>query len=127
MATQITGKPLFKSEELSRELDQVDTDVVHFHNISLVGGPAVLKMGRDAVRIMTAHEHWLICPMHLLWKYDSKACDQAECLRCVVRGKRPPQKVIDLAREKGIPVLATSLGMFESCGILYTAGLEGVM
>ena len=90
-ATQITGKPLFKSEELSRELDQVDTDVVHFHNISLVGGPAVLKMGRDAVRIMTAHEHWLICPMHLLWKYDSKACDHAECLRCVVRGKRPPQ------------------------------------
>ena len=44
-----------------------------------------------------------------------------------VRGKRPPQKVLDLAREKGIPVLATSLGMFESCGILYTAGLEGVM
>ena len=32
-------------------------------------------MGRAAVRLMTAHEHWLICPMHLLWKYGRKACD----------------------------------------------------
>lgn len=44
-----------------------------------------------------------------------------------VRGKRPPDKVIDLAREKQIPVFLTSLGMFESCGILYTAGLKGAM
>ena len=91
LATQITGKPLFKSAELSKEIDAVDTDVVHFHNISLVGGPEVLKQGRDAVRLMTAHEHWLICPMHLLWKNDRKACDTPECLRCVLRGKRPPQ------------------------------------
>ncbi len=44
-----------------------------------------------------------------------------------VRGKRPFQKVLDLASQNGIPVLATSKGMFESCGILYQAGLEGVM
>jgi predicted transcriptional regulator len=44
-----------------------------------------------------------------------------------VRGKRPPSQVLDLAREKGIPVLVTSLGMFESCGLLYKAGLDGVM
>jgi glycosyltransferase involved in cell wall biosynthesis len=48
-------------------------------------------MGRAAVRIMTAHEHWLICPMHLLWKYDRKPCDGAECIRCSLAGKRPPQ------------------------------------
>jgi hypothetical protein len=44
-----------------------------------------------------------------------------------VRGKRPAQKVLDLACEKGIPVLSTTLGMFDSCGILYDAGLQGAM
>ncbi|MDG3003852.1 glycosyltransferase family 4 protein [Paludisphaera mucosa] len=93
LATQATGLPLFKSEALREVLDSDDLDVVHFHNISLVGGPGVLGLGANkrAVRIMTAHEHWLICPMHLLWKYDRKACDSAACLRCTIAGGRPPQ------------------------------------
>jgi hypothetical protein len=44
-----------------------------------------------------------------------------------VRGKHPPGEVLDLALEKGIPVLNTSLGMFDCCGILYGAGLRGGM
>ena len=72
IATQVTGRPHFKAEALRELLDDPKTDVVHFHNISLVGGPAVLELGGHAVRIMTAHEHWLICPMHLLWKYDRR-------------------------------------------------------
>jgi len=93
LATQATGLPLFKSKALREVLDSDDLDVVHFHNISLVGGPGVLGLGSNsrAVRIMTAHEHWLICPMHLLWKYDRKACDGPSCLRCTIAGKRPPQ------------------------------------
>jgi glycosyltransferase involved in cell wall biosynthesis len=91
IATQITGRPLFKAEALREVLESVDVDVVHFHNISLVGGPGVLHLGRGAVRLMTAHEHWLICPMHLLWKYDRKPCDRAECIRCSLAGRRPPQ------------------------------------
>ena len=93
LATQATGLPLFKSRALREALDAADTDVVHFHNISLVGGPGVLGLGtnRRAVRIMTAHEHWLICPMHLLWKYDRKPCDGPSCIRCSLAGKRPPQ------------------------------------
>lgn len=91
IATQLTGQPYFKAEALSKALEAVDTDVVHFHNISLVGGPGVLRMGRKAVRLMTAHEHWLICPMHLLWKYDSKPCDGPSCNSCMLAGRRPPQ------------------------------------
>lgn len=91
LATQITGRPYFKAEALRGLLEAVDTDVVHFHNISLVGGPGVLHMGKRAVRLMTAHEHWLICPMHLLWKFDRQACDKPECIRCCVAGGRPPQ------------------------------------
>jgi glycosyltransferase involved in cell wall biosynthesis len=91
LATQVTGRPLLKADKLAEALEAVETDVVHFHNISLIGGPAVLRMGKRAVRIMTAHEHWLTCPMHLLWKYDRKSCDKPDCIRCTLGGKRPPQ------------------------------------
>jgi glycosyltransferase involved in cell wall biosynthesis len=91
IATQVTGRPWFKSRALDRVIEQGDTDVVHFHNISLVGGPGLLRMGRRAVRMMTAHEHWLICPMHLLWKYDRESCDARACIRCSLAGRRPPQ------------------------------------
>ena len=43
-----------------------------------------------------------------------------------VRGKKPRPEVIELAREEGIPLLATSLSMFVSCGRLYAKGLTGV-
>ncbi|MBC7097962.1 hypothetical protein H5T52_02415 [Candidatus Bipolaricaulota bacterium] len=46
------------------------------------------------------------------------------CAVLVVRGKRPPPKVVDYAREAGIPLLATEKGMFETCGILYGHGLR---
>jgi glycosyltransferase involved in cell wall biosynthesis len=91
LATQATGKPFFKAEALREMLDAPDTDVVHFHNISLIGGPGILYLGRQAVRLMTAHEHWLICPMHLLWKFDRKPCDRPDCVRCCLAGGRPPQ------------------------------------
>ena len=44
---------------------------------------------------------------------------------CFVRGKRPLSGTIELAKEKGIPLLCTSLPMFESCGRLYGSGLAG--
>jgi glycosyltransferase involved in cell wall biosynthesis len=91
LATQMTGQPYFKADALRDALDSVEVDVVHFHNISLVGGPGVLHLGRRSVRLMTAHEHWLICPMHLLWKYGKKACDGPDCVRCSLAGGRPPQ------------------------------------
>ncbi len=93
LATQATGQPWFKESQLRELLDDPTTDVIHFHNISLVGGPGVLGLGKNrrAARIMTAHEHWLICPMHLLWKYDRKRCDGRNCVTCTLAGGRPPQ------------------------------------
>jgi len=43
-----------------------------------------------------------------------------------VRGKRPNERTIQLAREKKIVLIATALGMFETCGILRHHGLKGV-
>jgi predicted transcriptional regulator len=42
------------------------------------------------------------------------------------RGKLPDKKVIEFARQRRIPVLATKLGMFNICGVLYNRGLKGV-
>lgn len=40
-----------------------------------------------------------------------------------VRGKVPSQEIIDMAEEKNIPILCTAYPMYESCGLLYKAGL----
>ena len=42
-----------------------------------------------------------------------------------VRGKRPAPEVIELAREKSIPLMITDIPMFESCGLLYQHGVKG--
>lgn len=44
-----------------------------------------------------------------------------------VRGKRPNSDIIDLAKEKKIPLLGTSYSMYEACGILYKKGLVPTM
>ncbi len=44
---------------------------------------------------------------------------------CFVRGKKPDQATIEMAESKNIPVLMTTLPMFESCGRLYREGLPG--
>ena len=38
-----------------------------------------------------------------------------------VRGKRPGEEILDLARESKVPVLATKLRLFEASGRLYMA------
>lgn len=44
---------------------------------------------------------------------------------CFVRGKIPGGEIIRLSQEKGISLIVTNLPMFESCGLLYRAGLKG--
>ncbi len=44
---------------------------------------------------------------------------------CFVRGKRPDDKTIKLANERGIILLYTNLPLFEGCGKLYKEGLIG--
>ncbi len=45
----------------------------------------------------------------------------------VVRGKRPDQSVLSLAREKMIPLLGTPYSMYEACGMLYREGIPPTM
>lgn len=90
LATQQTGRPYFKRRKIEAIMRARKPDVINFHNVSLVGGPGVLFLG-NAVKLYTTHEHWLVCPMHVLWKYDREACDKKECISCQIAGKRPVQ------------------------------------
>jgi glycosyltransferase involved in cell wall biosynthesis len=91
--TQQTGRPLLKMREINAVAASRTYDVVHYHNISLLG-PHILGLktpGSMPVKVYTTHEHWLVCPMHVLWKFGKRACEKPECLQCTLRGKRPPQ------------------------------------
>jgi glycosyltransferase involved in cell wall biosynthesis len=89
LLTQQTGGPWLKRTKIARVLEK-GHDVVHFHNVSLVGGPKVLRMGAG-IKLYTTHEHWLVCPTHVLFKYDREPCFEKDCLRCVLAHRRPPQ------------------------------------
>ena len=88
LATHQTGWPLFKPR-LRRLLESGGHDVIHFHNASLIG-PGAFGWGR-AIKLYTIHEQWLVCPMHLLWKFRRKMCDTRQCVLCCLHGRRPPQ------------------------------------
>ncbi len=44
----------------------------------------------------------------------------------LVRGKRPPQMMINLARQFEIPLLLTQYSLFVACGRLYMNGIRGL-
>jgi hypothetical protein len=44
---------------------------------------------------------------------------------CFVRGKVPGDQVIELAKEKGITIIATQHPLFICCGMLYSNGIKG--
>ena len=89
LATYLSGRPLLSGGQL-RDALQEEFDVVHFHNISLIGGPGVLSYG-SGLKLYTMNEHWLVCPMHVLWKRNREPCRKPECLRCTLSFHRPPQ------------------------------------
>lgn len=88
LLTQQLGFPAFK-RKIRMALENNEYDVIHYHNMSLIGISA-LSYG-SAVKLYTTHEHWLICPMHVLWKYDREICLEKSCFSCQLKGKRPPQ------------------------------------
>ena len=92
LATHQTGRPILKSGEIRRLVAEIAPEVVHFHNLSLIGGPGLLAMPMGgAVKLMTTHEHWLVCPQHVLWKYDGAICESEDCVKCCLRDRKPPQ------------------------------------
>lgn len=93
LLTQQTGQAYLKRGRIHKLLNSKQYDVIHYHNISLLG-PEILTFEPDQghpIKMYTTHEHWLICPTHVLWKFNSRACEKPACLRCTLMAKRPPQ------------------------------------
>lgn len=88
--TQQTGRPGLKLRKLKQILSD-RYDVVHFHNISLIGGPGILQLSQAPVTLYTTHDHWLVCQAHVLWKNRNRPCDSPQCFRCSMLSGIPPQ------------------------------------
>ncbi len=90
LLTQQTGRPLVHGARIRAIAAEKPYDLIWYNNTSLVGGPGLLAIG-DGLKLYEAHEHWLVCPTHVLWRYNSELCDKRDCLRCVLSYRRPPQ------------------------------------
>jgi glycosyltransferase involved in cell wall biosynthesis len=93
LAVQQLGRPLFHARALRQALEPGRYQVLHFHNVSLLGAPELLSRaaGSDAVSLLTLHDHWWVCPMHVLWRFGREACTEQTCMRGQLNGRRPPQ------------------------------------
>ena len=90
LLTHQTGHPIVHRARLRKILGPGAFDIIWFHNLSLVGGPGLLSFG-DGLKIYEAHEHWLVCPTHVLWRFNRELCDSRHCVRCCITYRRPPQ------------------------------------
>lgn len=90
LLTQQMGRPVMNGRAIRRFLKERDFDVINFHNISLIGGPGVLAYG-NALKLYMAHDHWLVCPAHVLWRHKRERCTGRQCFRCSLHYRRPPQ------------------------------------
>ncbi|MDP2174255.1 MAG: transcriptional regulator [Candidatus Cloacimonadaceae bacterium] len=41
-----------------------------------------------------------------------------------VRGKKPLQEIVEMAKERNLPLLATNMTLYRSSGLLFNAGLR---
>ncbi|HZI83567.1 MAG TPA: glycosyltransferase family 4 protein [Casimicrobiaceae bacterium] len=92
-----TGRAALQGAALRRLLDGGSFDVIHYNNVSLLGGVEAFRFGRG-LKLCTLSDHWLVCPMHTLWKFDREVCTRPTCYRCTLAGGRPPQ----LWRDAGV-------------------------
>lgn len=90
LATHLTGLPLFKWGRLRAILESGRFDVIHFHNVSLIGGPGILNIG-NSLKLFTMHDHWLLCPSHVMFRNNRRVCTVRTCTSCQLMHRRPPQ------------------------------------
>ncbi len=90
LLTQQTGRPVIQGRKIKKLLADGNYDIIIYNNTSLVGGPGLMAYG-NAIKLYMAHEHWLICPSHVLWRHGKERCTGRQCLRCVLHYRRPPQ------------------------------------
>lgn len=91
LLTHQLGRPVMNARRLRETIADGHFDAIIFNNASLVGGPGLLPFAGRIPSIYVAHEHWLVCPTHVLWRHNREACDRRECFTCQLHYRRPPQ------------------------------------
>jgi len=89
LATYLTGRPALMHRRIEKLLRE-RFDVIHFHNPSLLGAPALFA-GGAGVKLLTLHDYWLVCPMNLFTRNRKELCTKPTCIRCSLAHRRPPQ------------------------------------
>ena len=104
---------LLKAEILCGE-DHLDTDIHTACGSDMMSD--VLAFSKDHSVLLTG-----LC--------NPQVIRTAEMLDIVciifVRGKKPDESMLEMARDRGLVVMATGHRMFSACGMLYQAGLHG--
>lgn len=90
LITYTLGNSPFVQKEFSKILKDVSPDVVHHHNLSLLGYSMLRKQGKY-LSLYTAHDYWFICQTNNLLKNKKRICDKKSCFSCALISGRPPQ------------------------------------
>ena len=84
------GFSSYVEKQFSKVLKEVNPNIVHHHNISLLGYP-ILEKRDKYLSLYTAHDYWLICQTNNLLRNKRKICSQKNCYSCAITSKRFPQ------------------------------------
>jgi glycosyltransferase involved in cell wall biosynthesis len=74
-------------------INQIKPDIVHHHNISLLGYD-LLRKRSNYLNLFTAHDYWLVCQQNNLLKGRTALCQphhKGSCFFCALKCQRPPQ------------------------------------
>ena len=107
-------KELLQAEVISGE-EYLDMEIPFAGGSDLMSD--VLAFGKPGILLLTGLSN----------AQSVRTADIIEAKAIVyVRGKRPTPDGIELAKQKGIPILSTQYMMYTSCGLLFKQGLPGV-
>lgn len=89
-ASYIFGKSSTVDKTFESLVKELKPDVVHHHNISLLGYNLLKKRG-NYINLYTAHDYWLICQRNNLLLNTFKECADTSCFSCAFKSKKLPQ------------------------------------
>lgn len=90
LSAYIFGSSRYYTRRFSELVHKTKPDVVHHHNISLLGHPLLRKQGAY-VSIHTTHDFWLICPTYGLITNKGELCARKRCSLCTMSQRRFPK------------------------------------
>ncbi len=90
LITYAFGNSLWIGRKFSEAVKAIHPDIVHHHNISLLGYD-LLRKRADYLSLYTAHDYWLVCPTSNLFKNQEETCAVKNCSSCSLKSRRIPQ------------------------------------